>query len=155
MDHPPRTAVHDLGLLLIRLIIGVVFLFHGSQKLFGMFDGPGMEGFIGMLEGMEVPYPEISGWLSACTEFVGGLLVFVGFLTRLAVIPMIFNMAVAIVMVHPDAFSVSEGGMEFALTLAVVLTGLLMTGPGRFSIDGAIWGGQRRVRVEEEREETY
>jgi putative oxidoreductase len=82
--------------------------------------------------------PHVSAVLSAATEFFGGLAVLLGVATRLAVIPMVFNMTVAIVMVHSGAFSIQKGGMEYALTLAVVLAAVSLCGPGRLSGDHLI-----------------
>jgi putative oxidoreductase len=140
MHSRPTSALNDFGLLLIRIILGVVLMFHGSQKLFGWFDGQGMEEFTKALTEMKrIPQPEISAYLSAGTEFGGGLLLLVGFLTRLAAIPVTFNMLVAAIVVHGHAFSLADEGMEYALTLAVVSAGLIFTGPGRFSVDGCLW----------------
>ncbi|MEX2671837.1 MAG: DoxX family protein [Phycisphaeraceae bacterium] len=138
-----RPILNDLALLLLRLIVGAVFIFHGSQKLFGWFDGPGIEGFAGFLEQMEIPEPMVMAWVTAISEFAGGILVLLGLLTRLAAIAPLIVMIVAIVTVHPDAFAVDKGGMEFALTLATILTALILAGPGRISIDGIVAGGKR------------
>ena len=135
-----RQGCYDAALLLIRLMLAAVFMFHGAQKLFGSFEGPGMAAWTESLTKMQVPMPAVAAWVSALTEFGGGLLVAIGLLTRLVTIPMIINMAVAIIMVHPGAFSSQKGGMEFPLTLAVMLTALLIAGPGRWSVDGMISG---------------
>jgi putative oxidoreductase len=147
---PRRQTWYDLGLLLLRLQIAVVFIFHGSQKLFGAFGGSGMSGFTDMLSGMDVPMPAVAAWVSALTEFLGGILVGFGLLTRLVAIPMVINMVVAITFVHSHAFGLSNQppGMEYALTLAIVLTALLIAGPGRWSIDGMISGECCRTRVD-------
>jgi hypothetical protein len=82
LSYGPRTtsALRDFGLLLIRGIIAAVLMFHGSQKLFGWFEGPGIDGFTKTLVDMEkIPQPEVAAYLSAGTEFVGGLLLLVGF----------------------------------------------------------------------------
>ena len=140
MDSRTTSALRDFGLLLIRGIIAAVLMFHGSQKLFGWFEGPGMEGFTAVLVGMEkIPKPEIAAYLAAGTEFFGGLLLLLGFLTRLVAIPVAFNMYVAAIVVHGGAFSLQKQGMEYALTLAVVATALIFTGAGRFSVDGCLW----------------
>jgi len=132
-------AVHDFGLLLIRVILGVVLMFHGSQKLFGWFDGSGMEAFAAGLEKMEMPMPAVGAYAAALAEFVGGLFLLVGFLTRVAAVPVAITMLVAAVKVHGHAFSLQHGGMEYPLTLAVVAAGLMFTGAGQFSIDGCLW----------------
>jgi putative oxidoreductase len=135
-----NSAFHDIGLLLVRAILAVVLMFHGSQKLFGWFEGHGMAGFVEGIEKMEViPMPQVSAYVSAGTEFFGGLLLLFGFLTRLVAIPAAFNMYVAAIVVHGSAFSLADGGMEYALTLAVVATALIFTGAGRFSVDGLLW----------------
>ncbi len=128
-----NSVLVDLGLLMMRIMIGVVFLFHGSQKLFGAFEGSGMDGFAAFLGQMEVPYPTLSAYLAGLAEFVGGLMVLTGVGLRLAVVPMIFTMLVASFMVHGDSFSLQKGGMEYSLTLAVILAGMGLTGAGRFS----------------------
>jgi putative oxidoreductase len=140
MNSRCNSSAHDFGLLLIRAILGVVLAFHGSQKLFGLFGGPGMEGFTQALEAMEIPMPQVAAYLSAGTEFVGGLLLLVGFATRLVAIPVAFNMFVAAFKAHGGAFSLQADppGMEYALTLAVVATALIFTGAGQFSVDGCM-----------------
>ena len=134
------SALHDFGLLLIRGMMAAVLMFHGSQKLFGWFEGQGMEAFTKGLVDMEtIPQPEIAAYLAAGTEAFGGLLLLVGFLTRLVAIPVAFNMYVAAIVVHGGAFSLQKQGMEYALTLAVIATALIFTGAGQVSIVGCLW----------------
>lgn len=137
-------AARDVGLLIIRIAVSIVFIFHGAQKLFGWFDGPGLNAFAGMLEAQKVPAPVVSAVLAACAEFFGGLLVLLGLALRVAVIPMVFTMLVAILLVHRSAFSLQHNGMEYALTLGLVLLGLGFTGAGRMSLDAALWPGGRK-----------
>lgn len=125
---------HDTALLLMRLMLGVVFMYHGAQKTFGLFGGPGISNFAGFLEGMGIPYPTLSAILAACAEFFGGLAVLLGVGVRLAVLPMIFTMLVAAFKAHGNAFSLQHGGMEYALTLAVMLTALGLMGGGRCTL---------------------
>ncbi len=130
----------DAGLLVIRVMVGIVGLFHGSQKLFGAFGGPGIKGFAHYLEPLNIPMPVASAYAAALTELVGGALVLVGLFQRLAALPWIFAMLVAFFMMHKGKFDVTAGGGEYALTLAAVLLGLVFTGPGRWSIDRIICG---------------
>ena len=134
-------AVHDFGLLLIRLILGAVLMFHGSQKLFGWFDGKGMEDFAAGLEKMEMPMPVAGAYAAALAEFAGGALLLIGLLTRLAAIPVTITMLVAAIKVHGHAFSAQHGGMEYPLTLGVVAAALMFTGAGQFSVDGCLRRG--------------
>ena len=132
----------DGGLLLIRLIVGVVFIFHGSQKLFGAFGGPGIEGFGGALGSMGFPMPTLGAWLVACVEFFGGVALILGLGTRVAGLLLTIVMLTAVVVVHRAAFSVGQGGMEFALTLGIVSLALVLMGPGRLSLDRLVWRGR-------------
>lgn len=133
-----RIAPVDVSLLLIRVMIGVVFMFHGSQKLFGMFGGPGMEGVTGALASMQIPMPALNAYLAAGAEFFGGLALAVGFLTRIAAIPVVATMLVASFVAHGSAFSLQHKGMEYALTLAVVTAAVGIAGAGKLSIDALI-----------------
>lgn len=132
----------DLGLLLMRLMLAAVFLFHGSQKIFGMFDGPGMEKFGQYLESMDVPMPIVSAWAAALAEFLGGIFLVLGTGMRFVIPFTAFTMLVAILKVHGKAFSLEHGGMEYAITLAIMLIGLTLTGPGRFTI-GKLFGSKK------------
>ena len=129
-----QALLNDFGLLLIRVIVGVVFLFHGSQKMFGLFDGSGLAGFAGFLDQLAIPQPAVAAVLASSAELIGGILLVLGYGTRIAVLPMIVTMGVAIFSVHAGAFSLVANGMEYALVLAIVLAGLGCTGPGRFSL---------------------
>jgi putative oxidoreductase len=124
----------DVGLLLIRVMVGVVFVFHGSQKLFGAFGGPGLEGFAGFLAKMGLPQPYLQAVLAGSAEFLGGLSLGLGLGTRVAVVPLVVTMAVASVMAHGHAFDAQKGGMEYPLMLLVVLVGLGLTGPGAVAL---------------------
>lgn len=125
----------DKGLFFIRLMLGVVFVFHGSQKLFGWFGGPGIDGFAGFLGTLHVPMPMVSAYLAALAEFVGGLALITSIAFRLMLIPMIINMLVAIVTVHmANGFDMQQHGMEYPLTLAVILIALGYTGPGAVNL---------------------
>ena len=143
----------SFGLLLIRGIVGYVMFYHGSQKLFGWFGGPGMEAFTGMLGGMGLPGgvdPKIAAYAAAVAEFGGGVLLMAGLATRLAAIPVAITMGVAAFKVHGTAFSLQHQGMEYALTLMLVAIGLVFTGPGRFAID-AIFRRSKPARVATEK----
>lgn len=124
----------DLGLLLSRLMLGAVGVFHGAQKLFGAFGGGGLEGFSGFLRSLDVPLPSLSALLAALAEFLGGILIALGLFTRVSALAFGFTMLVAIVLVHPGAFSAANNGMEFPLTLLVLSLTLFLAGPGRFTV---------------------
>jgi putative oxidoreductase len=123
-----------VGLFFIRGMLGVVFMFHGSQKLFGWFGGGGLSGTAGFMEQIGLPLPAVSAIMAGAAEFFGGLALLLGLGTRIATLPLVFTMLVAAFVVHGGAFSVQQGGMEYPLTLAIVLAGLGLTGGGRLSV---------------------
>ena len=135
MASSDRKASRDLGLFLIRLAVAVVFIFHGAQKLFGWFGGPGLEKTAGFFEQGGSPLPQVSAVLAGAAEFVGGLSMLLGIAMRILILPTIFTMLVAIFHVHWDkGYSLEHGGYEFPLTLALVMLGLVFTGPGHFAL---------------------
>jgi putative oxidoreductase len=131
----------SFGLLLIRCIVGFVMFYHGSQKLFGWFEGPGIDAFAGMVGQMGLLpanwniQPKWLAYAAAVSEFGGGILLMLGFATRFAAVFIAATMAVAVITQHSHAFALSAGGMEYALTLMIVAIGLVFTGPGVFAVD--------------------
>lgn len=121
-----RTAV-DVSLMLVRVIVGVIFMVHGAQKMFGAFGGQGLAATAEMMGPI--------GYLVAIGEFFGGLGLVIGFLTRFSAAALIVIMLGAIVMVHgPKGFLLSEGGFEYNLALIGLLLPILIAGPGHYSI---------------------
>ena len=122
----------DLGLLLMRLMLGVVFVFHGGQKLFGLFGGHGLDATAGWMDSIGIPFPMLSATLAGSAEFFGGLALVSGVGARWMAVPLAFTMFVA-ASTH-TGFDGSGGGMEYPLTLAVLSAGLALTGPGRLVV---------------------
>lgn len=138
------------GLLLLRVVVGLTFFGHGTQKLLGWWGGPGLEGTRGWLGSIGFRHPAQMALLVALAES-SGIVFALGFLTPLTAIALCSAMAVAIGSVHwRHGFWNTEQGFEFNLTLLAVPVAVAATGPGRFSIDaligwddnlsGAIWG---------------
>lgn len=128
----------DFGLLVLRLVAGVIFAAHGAQKAFGWWGGPGPDGWRGAMEHMQFRPPALFAAVSTGNELIGGLLLAFGLLTPLAVAALIAQSVVIIVIAHlPKGFFTMNGGIEFPLTLATILTALTATGPGRLSLDAA------------------
>ena len=128
-----------MALLILRLFLGVVFVMHGSQKLLGAFGGSGIVGFAGLLAKYGIEPHVLWAWVVAITEFVGGICILFGFLTRFWAAGLVIDMTVAVVKVHlVNGFFWTKGGFEFVLTLGIIALVLLMTGPGAMSMDRAI-----------------
>jgi putative oxidoreductase len=124
-------------------MVGIVFIMHGSQKLFTF----GYHGVVGSMGQMGLPAPEIAAALIIATEFVGGILLLIGLFTRLAAIPTAFAMLVAVSQVHlKNGFFAQGGGYEYPLTLAVASLALVLTGSGAFALDNAIGTDRRLLR---------
>src|SRR5262245_40360389 len=88
----------SFGLLLLRLALGAIFIAHGSQKVLGWWEGPGLAGWVGCMGKAGVP--AFFAYLSAFTEFLGGMAIVIGLLTRLASLGILSVMAVAVATVH-------------------------------------------------------
>ena len=126
-----KTTRTDLGLLLLRIALGTVFIMHGGQKLLGL--GPtAVAGFLGTLG---VPFPALNAWLVIAAELGGGLALLTGALTRLAGLATAFTMVVAIATVHGANGFFLPAGFEFVLTLLLASVAVVLTGPGAYSID--------------------
>lgn len=111
---------------------------HGAQKLFGWFGGYGLKGTGGFFESSLGMSPGVF-WaaLAGSGEFFGGLLVLFGFLTRFGALNIAIIMLVAIFNVHSGAFFAPKG-MEYPLAILGMTIALMVSGGGRFSVDGAL-----------------
>lgn len=139
----------DLGLLVLRLLIGGTMAAHGAQKLFGMFGGGGLDGTGPWLESIGFRPARRQALMAGGTELVGGLLLVVGLITPLAAAMVIGVMIVAAVAGHGGkGFFITRGGWEYCFVLAGGALVAACTGPGAWSLDraagfaggGLLWG---------------
>lgn len=129
----------SIGLLILRLVVGLTLAGHGAQKLFGWWGGSGMEGWIQIVTRLRIRPARPWAWVAALSEFGGGLLLALGLLAPLGSLAIAGAMLVAIATVHlPKGFWNAKGGYEFNLTLIAAVAALALTGPGRFSVDQAV-----------------
>ncbi|MCL4852676.1 MAG: DoxX family protein [Bryobacteraceae bacterium] len=129
-----RSGLAGWGIMLLRVMVAVIFIVHGGQKLFVY----GLGGVGESFGKMGLPAPAITAALVAIIEFFGGLALLVGFFTRYAALLIAAVMTGAVLLVHLNkGFFVSSGGFEFALLLLVASLTLAMAGPGALSIDGS------------------
>jgi len=128
----------DIGLLVLRLTVGLLLIGHGSQKLFGWFGGHGLEGTGGMFASMRVREPHLQAMLTGSAEFGGGIGLALGLLTPLAAAGVVGVMVGAILLVHWPKLWVTEQGGEYPVVLIAVATLLGLYGAGAYSLDAAM-----------------
>lgn len=119
------------GVAFLRLVVGIVFLAHGAQKLF-VFGIAGVAGFMGQ---GGIPFPMLAAIVVTAVEFLGGLALMLGLFTRWAAIPLAIDMLVAILVVHLKAGFFLPNGYEFAFTLLGATLALALLGSGEASVD--------------------
>ncbi|MEV4776362.1 DoxX family protein [Microbacterium sp. LWH12-1.2] len=133
------SAAASLGLLVLRVVVGAIFIAHGAQKIFEFT----LPGTIESFTAMGVPLPAIAATVVAFVEFGGGILLVLGFFTRLVGILLAINMVVALVLVHlPAGLWVGNGGYEFVAVLGAAALALALIGAGRLSLDRALLRGR-------------
>jgi putative oxidoreductase len=128
-----------IGRFLVRLIIGGLFVGHGTQKLRGWFGGPGVAGTEQMMDALKLHPPRRNALAAGATETAGGALLAAGLATPLAAAGLIGVMLTAIRTVHlPNGPWAANGGYEYNLVLIAALLGLVDGGPGELSLDRAL-----------------
>lgn len=129
------------GITLLRIVTGLTFAAHGSQKLFGWFGGYGLAGTGQWLESIGIAPGYLMAALAGGAEFFGGLALIVGLLVRPAAVSLLVAMLVAIFSVHwVNGFFITANGYEYAMILGLISAVLLIEGAGKLSLDRRIAG---------------
>jgi putative oxidoreductase len=135
---------NDWAITILRIILGVVFFFHGAQKLLGWFGGYGFSGTMSFFT-HQLGIPAPFAFLAIMAEFLGGLGLIFGFLGRIAAFGILCNMVVAIFMVHANfGFSMNWSGaqkgegIEYHLLAIAIALALIIRGSGAASVDLAL-----------------
>ncbi|WP_409296714.1 DoxX family protein [Peribacillus sp. SCS-26] len=125
----------DTGLLLIRLVIGLIFMAHGTQKLFGWFGGYGLKGTGQWFDSIGMKPGYTMALMAGLSEFVGGFLFASGIFTLAGSLLIIATMLVAIFKVHgSNGFWATQNGYELNFILIAVAAGVALTGPGAYTL---------------------
>ncbi len=122
------------GITILRVVLGIVFVMHGGQKLFVY----GFSGVAGLMGRVGIPLPLLSAVVVTVVEFLGGSALLLGLLTRWAAVLLAINMLVAMVVVHLRAGFFLPNGFEYTLTLLAASIALALTGPGEAAVDTAL-----------------
>ena len=130
------TTRAGFGLTVVRILVGIIFVAHGSQKLFGAFGGYGLEGTGQYMASLGLTPGYLMALLSGSAEFFGGLGLVVGLLARPAAAVLAATLVVAIFSVHiSHGLFMANNGYEFALALLGGVIAVLIEGAGKFSLD--------------------
>jgi putative oxidoreductase len=131
----------NLELLIMGVACALPFIFHGCAILFGMFGGSGPQGFAAFMH-----MPVAVGYLVGLAQFAGGIAILLGALLRVGAVCVIIVMLGAIFIVHlPHGYDIAHGGLEYALTELLLALGLLLAGPGRYSLASVLPASLRKL----------
>ncbi|WP_051298783.1 DoxX family protein [Arthrobacter castelli] len=140
MKNAPNNTLGQLGLAVLRVVVGIVAAMHGWQKI-------GQNTIAGTTKGfaqMGIPAADIIAPIVAYLELFGGIALIIGLLTRPVALLLTIVMAGALFLVHlPAGFYAANGGYELVLMIGAAALALALTGPGRISIDRAFFGRRR------------
>lgn len=143
---PPLARLSSLAPVVLRVVVGIIMAAHGWQKLSGGPAGFG-EGMLG--DNLGLPAPVLLGWVVTLVELVGGILLVLGALTRIAALPLIGVLLGAVLLVKLEVGLIAEegAGAELDLALLAGLVAIVLLGPGRPSVDHLV-GIERGVPMD-------
>jgi putative oxidoreductase len=129
----------DIGLLLLRGVIGLTLTAHGARKLFGWFGGPGLDALATGMESLGFHPGRRHARMAGFVELFGGLLLFLGLATPAGAALVSSVMLVAAITAHlKKGFFITGGGFEYNLVLGATALSLAFTGPGGVSLDALL-----------------
>lgn len=125
----------DLGMLVLRIGLGVMFVMHGLQKTFGAFGGPGIKGFSEFLKSLGFVPAIFWSYVAGYTELIAGTFLILGLFPRVSSSLLFILIAVAALKVHiKNGFLLASGGFEYTFIIACICFVLVIIGAGRFSL---------------------
>jgi len=138
MNSGRLTQAQGWGVAVLRVVVGIVFLAHGGQKLFVW----GIGNVAGSFGQMGIPLPMLAAIVVTLVEFLGGLALLLGLFARWAAIPLAIEMLVATLVVHLRGGFFAPEGVEFTLTLLAANVALALLGSGEASLDRLLGKGK-------------
>ncbi len=123
--------MHRWGLTILRIVVGIVFLMHGGQKLFVS----GFHATAGYLHHLAIPYPLVMAVILTLAEFLGGIALIMGLFTRWVAAALAIDMTVALVKVHLHGGFFAPSGFEYVMVLLAANLCLAISGPGMLAVD--------------------
>ena len=146
-----KTTGMNWGPLIPRFLLALVFVFHGGQKLFGLFGGEGIASLEASIQAWGWPAPGVMARAAAATEFFGGICLALGLLTRFWAAALAGVMAVAVWKVTgKNGFSLQNQGFEYNFVLGILALSLVVQGGGAFSMDEMFFKGKKKTPKPEE-----
>ncbi len=137
--HNITTSKANYSTLALRIPIGIIFMAHGAQKLFGWFGGYGLEGTGQWMASIGLGPGALMAFLAGSGEFFGGLFILLGLLTRPAATVLSFTMLIAIFSVHfKNGLFLTNNGYEFGLALLAASVSLILSGAGKVALDNLL-----------------
>ncbi|TCO62759.1 DoxX family protein [Actinocrispum wychmicini] len=137
----------DAGLLVIRIVVGLVMAYHGTEKLFGWWGGEGIAGAADFFGRQGYRPPRLMAAVAGLTETAGGLSLATGFLTPLGVAALVGTFVNILVLHLPNGLARRKNGFEYELVLLAATCGTGLAGPGSFALDrllgldfAPVWG---------------
>jgi putative oxidoreductase len=136
-----RRGTQDLGLLILRLGVGAILIVHGLQKAFGLWGGPGLNGWEDSLSTMGFKYADILSYVATGGQIAAGVLLVLGLFTPVAAAGtlayLVTGLLAEAMAAHEDARLASflTDGHEYKVFLACAVAAIVLTGPGRYGFD--------------------
>jgi putative oxidoreductase len=131
-------SMQSIALPLLRAGLGLILMAHGSQKLFGLFGGMGLNANAALFDRFGYHPGMFWGTLVGCTEFIGGGLLVIGLFTRPAAFAVVIFMIFSIHFTSAKGFFWTAGGMEYSILILLVALAFLIRGGGDYSVDRSI-----------------
>lgn len=125
----------DAGLLILRVVVGGIMMFHGTQKLLGWWGGEGLNGTAAFFDRQGFRPPKVMAAIAGCIETIGGALFGAGLLGSIAAVLLISTLVNVVILHARNGLDRKKNGFEYELVLLAAVAGIALTGPGAYALD--------------------